>query len=556
METMVYQLRPYQQQCLDVIRANYSLGITRMACSLPTGAGKTVILASIPKHLGFTKRCLVLAHRTEILQQTAEKLRAVYPDETIAIDNGQYKSNGERFVVSSTQLLGRGEDNSRLKLYNPNDFDMVCADEGHHFSSVGNQRIINYFTSVNKRCLIIGFSATWNRFDKADLSSTFGDIVFSYTIQQAIEDGFLVPKIEAYKVSTNTDISEVTTNNGDFSLSSLSEAVNVGDRNKLIVAALKKHIGKRSTLVFAVDVEHTKELNKLFLEEGFSSAVVVGETPSEERAQTIDDFMDGKLQIICNCMCLTEGTDLPIASCIAMCRPTQSSLLYTQQIGRGFRPHESKDSCLVLDFVDNLGRHKIQTSSTLFGTGLSEAFDFKGASVLDTIQQVEKAKKLNPMLPIHSLKSLDEIEIHLKQVVDLFDFKLSYDVERLSSFQWQQLSDGTYCLSIEKNYMLIKYQGLGCYKLYHNNKELEGEFNFYDSFRAADRFIKQNFPRSLALLKKSAKWHEREITPSQENCLLKFGVPREKLELLNRKQAQLLITKFILSRKTGVSVRY
>ena len=187
--------------------------------------------------------------------------------------------------------------------------------------------------------------------------------------------GYLAP-VAGYRVETDIDLSRVKTSMGDFVVSQLSDAVNIESRNALVVKAFRELVPDRRTLVFGVDVAHALDLAAAFRHYGITAAPVTGDTPPDERGETLAAFSSGRIQVLTNCMVLTEGYDEPAVDGIILARPTKSALLYTQMIGRGTRLHPGKTDVTVVDVVDNSSKHRLVTLPSLFG--LAENFNLKG----------------------------------------------------------------------------------------------------------------------------------------------------------------------------------
>ena len=214
--------------------------------------------------------------------------------------------------------------------------------------------------------LLVGVTATPNRSDAIGLGCVFQSIAYSYALKDAIADGWLVP-ITPWVVETTARLDEVRMNRGDFNQRELADAVNTQDRNQLAVASWQKYAPGQSTIAFTVDVNHAHALAETFRASGVRAAAVSGETPREERRDILRQFQEGRITVVTNCMVLTEGTDLPIASCILHAKPTKSATLYEQMTGRGLRLYPGKAECIVIDLVDIARKHSLMAAPVLYG---------------------------------------------------------------------------------------------------------------------------------------------------------------------------------------------
>jgi len=343
----------------------------------------------------------VIAHRQELIWQARDKIQKV-TGLTVDIEMGEYKSrvDGDMFkpkaavIVSTVQTLTAGGDGKgRLLKFNPNDFETLICDEGHHATSPSYRKVFAHFLQ-NPKLVILGVTATPDRADEEALGQVFDQVAFDYEILDAIKDGWLVP-IEQQMVSIESlDFHSVRTTAGDLNGADL-EAVMVSEKNLHGIASSTIDIvGSRRGIGFASSVNHARMLSEIFNRHrtGMSNWVCGG-TDKDERKKIVTDFAAGKIQWLWNCGVFTEGFDDSGVEVISMARPTKSRSLYAQMCGRATRPCESiahnldsniaalrrsqisrspKPSCLIIDFVGNSGKHKLMTSADILGGNISE----------------------------------------------------------------------------------------------------------------------------------------------------------------------------------------
>lgn len=341
------QLREYQEEALNVIAKALSDGISKQLIVLPTGSGKTILMAAIAKHLN--KRTLILAHREEPIQQAFEKFKLYWPEADIGICKAERDETNHHIVIGSVQSCSKSK---RLASLKDSAFDVLLIDEAHHATAESYQKIIKelgFHTDQTK--LLLGVTATPNRSDKDSLGETFEKVTYSRSISTMIKAGYLSPAI-GRKILTNFSLQNIKMQNGDFSICELAEIVNTPERNAFIAEKYKAYATDRKGVAFCVDVAHCKDLSASFEKVGITSKAVWGEMPTEERRNVLEDLKAGRIQVAMSCGVLTEGFDEPSISCIAMARPTKSQSLYIQCIGRGLRLWPGKQDCLVLDFTD------------------------------------------------------------------------------------------------------------------------------------------------------------------------------------------------------------
>jgi len=231
-------LRDYQNEALANVKAAYKNGKRRVLVSLPTGTGKTVVFAHFPVTLRMKKRLLVLAHREELLQQAAQKFRAVDPELKIGIERAEERvTNETQVVIASVATLARS-DGGRLSRFNPDDFSIIVVDEAHHAVAESYRRIFDYFGLFNPETsrYLVGFTATPRRGDKQGLGEVFQDVCYARDLRQMIDEGYLCP-IRGWRVDTNLSLDGVKIRHGDFVESQLARVVNTSSRNRLVTTS-------------------------------------------------------------------------------------------------------------------------------------------------------------------------------------------------------------------------------------------------------------------------------------------------------------------------------
>ncbi|KAI8324467.1 P-loop containing nucleoside triphosphate hydrolase protein [Martensiomyces pterosporus] len=389
------RLRPYQSECVNACLKRLQSGVHRQAVSLPVGSGKTVVFSNlikrIPPPTGLATKTLVLAHREELLYQAARQIQRAAPNIIVDIDRGTSKANpAADVIVASVPTLGRRQ-SERLERYEPKRYKCIVIDEAHHAAAETYTRIIDYFCGKqgandpekNEGIVVWGCSATLRRYDGLGLSRVFDEIVYHKPFLEMIKEGWL-SNLKLVTVRTSSSLGDVKRYAGDFSIGSLSSAVNNMDRNLAVVKSYHTlAAGRRSVLVFAVDVAHARELCGLFVSYGIPAEVVLGHTPANERDRILEGFRSGEIPVLINCGILTEGTDIPNIDCVMMARPTRSPVLFQQMVGRGMRLSDGKKDCLIIDFVDMFREDTgLVTLPTLLG--LDPALAFKKTDILDS----------------------------------------------------------------------------------------------------------------------------------------------------------------------------
>ena len=514
-------LRDYQRKCLVTILERYKAGVRRQLVCLPTGTGKTVIFAQFPSFFRMKRRMLVLAHRAELLNQARDKLLAANPALKVDIEQaGQTASESSDVVVASVPTVGRRR-SRRLAGLDPDQFSIVVVDEAHHATAESYRRIVEHLgllrPDTNK--LLVGFTATPKRSDGVGLDAVFDEISFSRTIPEMMHAGYLAP-VAGYRVETDVDLSKVKTSMGDFVVSQLSDAVNVEERNALVVKAFRELVPDRRTLVFCVDVAHALDLAAAFRHYGIAAAPVTGDMPPGERAESLAAFSSGRLQVLTNCMVLTEGYDEPAVDGIILARPTKSALLYAQMIGRGTRLHPGKTDVTVVDVVDNSSKHRLVTLPSLFG--LAEHFNLKGKTTAEVERAIRWVEKNRPWVKTDMAVDLDDLRLRCSRV-DLMELRLPDELVGTARFAWTAVGRNCYRLGLGRGEtvtcaptMLDRWEVvLGADAPKADGSIIVVEHQFEAAIAKAEEYIGRTRPDAIELVDLYASWRRRPATEKQ-----------------------------------------
>lgn len=385
------QLRPYQEEARKKVQEQWEGGVNKTLLVLPTGCGKTIVFSKIIEdRVKLGERVLILAHRSELLEQASDKLKKSTGLNT-ALEKADSSSLNSWYMVTvgSVQTLQREK---RLKQFSNDYFDTIVIDEAHHCISNGYQNVLNHFDKAK----VLGVTATPDRGDMKDLGTYFESLAYEYKIVDAIKEGYL-SEIQSLTIPLNLDLSGVATQNGDFKASDVSNALD--PYLEQIADEMIKHCKNRKTVVFLPLVATSQKFRDILNSKGFKAAEVNGE--SKDRAQILEDFDKDKYNVLCNSMLLTEGWDCPSVDCVIVLRPTKVRALYSQMVGRGTRLHPGKENLLLLDFLWHVERHELCRPAHLIA---------KSEEVVKKMTELSEKEVGNPL-------DLEEIEVKATEEV-------------------------------------------------------------------------------------------------------------------------------------------
>ena len=370
---MVPVLRPYQVTAVANVERDLAV-VRATMIDHATGTGKTSSASAVIKlHVARGERVLVVAHRRELLSQMADRLRLFGLSPRLGVGDRDGRWQLARVCVASIQSVAR-----RLERLPRDAFDLIVYDEFHHACAPGALAVLAHFAKAK----ILGLTATTDRADGVSLGLVADRCSSRYGVAEAVQAGFLVPArclrvdvpgldlstvrqrvhraggrerfVHAYgEVRSVQRKSIVDLHPKDLGRVALAPAAVEGITGPLLELA-----GAKKTIVFAVDVAHASALVvSLNARRAGCARAVFGS--SHDRDDLLKGFREGEFQILVNVMVCTEGLDIPGIECVAMCRPTQSRILFSQAVGRGLRTTPEKTECLVLNFVGQGCQHTL-----------------------------------------------------------------------------------------------------------------------------------------------------------------------------------------------------
>ena len=345
---LLYEPRGAQIEALCALEDTRAEGAKRALVQAATGVGKTYLAAFDSKSY---ERVLFVAHREEILKQAAVSFRNVRNSEDYGFFTGEEKSTDKSVIFASVATLGRSEYLSE-KYFAPDYFQYLVIDEFHHAVNEQYQRIVKYF----KPQFLLGLTATPERMDGRNIYEICDyNVPYEISLKDAINKGMLVP-FHYYGIYDDTDYSGLHLIRGRYDEKELNETY-IGNvhRHDLIYKYYCKY-GSKKALGFCCSRAHAEEMAKEFCERGIPSVAVYSNangTYSEERGKAIEKLKSGEIRVIFSVNMFNEGVDITSVDMVMFLRPTESPIVFLQQLGRGLRRSKGKEYLNVLDFIGN-----------------------------------------------------------------------------------------------------------------------------------------------------------------------------------------------------------
>jgi superfamily II DNA or RNA helicase len=333
---------PTQEEALIALKGSHQAGNGSGLVVLATGLGKTWLAAFYVREVQ-AKRVLFVAHRDEILRQSRDVFRKVMPGCDAGMFIGDERVPNSDFLFASAQSLGRN-----LHRWDSDEFDVVIIDEFHHAAAPTYRKIIEHFRPE----FLLGLTATPDRLDGADLLALCGDnLVFECGLAEGIERGELCP-FQYWAEKDVADFAHVPWRNGRFDPDELSRAVETVERAQQEFDAWRERKGER-TLGFCCSVTHADFMADFFSERGVRAKAVHSGPTSAARRLALQQLATGEIDVIFSVDLFNEGVDVPEVDTVLMLRPTDSPVVFLQQLGRGLRIAPGKDHLTVIDFIGN-----------------------------------------------------------------------------------------------------------------------------------------------------------------------------------------------------------
>lgn len=345
---MFFEPRGVQIEALCALENTRAEGAKRALVQAATGVGKTYIAAFDSKKY---ERVLFVAHREEILKQAAQAFKNVRNSDDYGFFDGKEKCTDKAVIFASVAALGRSE--YLNEAYFAKDFfNYIVIDEFHHAINEQYQRIVNYFNPQ----FLLGLTATPERMDGRNIYEICDyNVSYEISLKEAINKGMLVP-FHYYGIFDNTDYSKLHIVRGRYDEKELNETYIGNDRRYDLIYKYYCKYGSKQALGFCCSKEHAREMAREFSSRGIPSVAVFSDASgeyTEKRNVAIQKLKNGEIRVIFSVDMFNEGVDITSVDMVMFLRPTESPIVFLQQLGRGLRKYRGKKFLNVLDFIGN-----------------------------------------------------------------------------------------------------------------------------------------------------------------------------------------------------------
>ncbi|KAK6430347.1 putative ATP-dependent helicase IRC3 [Oleoguttula sp. CCFEE 5521] len=456
----------------------------------------------------------------------------------------EHASGNADITIASMKSITSGE---RMFKYDPARFKLLLVDEAHHIAATTYLKVLKHFGLQEKHSqshvTLVGVSATLSRADGLSLGTAIDHIVYHLDLKEMIRSKYLSDAIFT-AIRSHADLSKVksSASNGDFQVASLGHAVNTAANNNLTVRCwLANAADRKATLVFCVNIAHAKDLTEAFRREGVDARYITGKTSVKVRSETLAALKRGDFKVLLNVGVLIEGFDLPEIDCVHLARPTKSSNLLVQMIGRGLRKHPGKQNCLIIDMVAS-HQSSLVSTPTLLGLDPQELDRIDAATLAlmgqVTIAEREEMELVADHLQEEALPQTHDGDITVQTWDSLLDLiNPTADEAAIAQFSpnvWVQISPTYYVLSSTwiKDFVSVRVDGhewaakmtpslrFTSSKLpYGRPRHIATAATLEDAVKAADEYAIEKYQAGI---RKEEPWRSRPASDKQLGYLQKL----------------------------------
>jgi len=392
-------LRPYQIEAVEAVERDWADGTTRVGVVLPTGAGKSTVIAKLAAD-AFQRgqRVVILAHRAELIEAILETIPQVDPSipaDELGTVRAEQDDHHAAIVGATLQTLKNAR---RVRSLGKR--DIILWDEVHHAAAEGFHATFQDLGGYDD-ALMCGFTATMRRTERGRIG--LGDVIekisYEKNLTWAIENGFLIrPKGLTVRLDDLNALNDVRSVGGDFVQNEMQRVMEAA--STYVVDAVKMHAADRRPIIFAASIEAAHGIADLLNENGYPAVAVTGAQPYAERQGYYAAYRLGTVRALVTVMVLTEGADFPMCDCVVLARPTRSPNLYSQMIGRALRLYPGKDDALVLDLSGSARQMRLTSLPQILPGVESRVVGGDGEELpIEQTEPEEVAEIIRPLRP-------------------------------------------------------------------------------------------------------------------------------------------------------------
>lgn len=393
-------LRPYQILNKQKIYKFWENGRTVML-QMPTGTCKTRLFVSIVRDFhewgaaqNQSVKVLLLAHRVELIQQISENLGLRYKLAHGVIASNNPENHKYPIQVGSVPTMHR-----RMNKWADKDFDVIIVDEAHHVKADSYKTILKEYPNAK----VLGVTATPYRLNGAGFRDIFQDLILSDSVSTFIKNGYL-SNYDYYSIPPDSSVQKQIEGiteydlNGDYRESAMMRVLNTDRLRARIVDTYLRYAKGKKGIIYTINQLHNENVCAQFNANGITAKAIDSKTNAETRKEIVNDFRNGKFQILCNVNIFSEGFDCPDLEFVQLARPTKSLSMFLQQIGRGLRTAEGKDKVIFLDNVGLYNRFGLPAANRKW------RMHFEGQEVSELDLKGEKS------FEVDNVRFMDDIE--------------------------------------------------------------------------------------------------------------------------------------------------
>lgn len=555
-------VRGYQEDAIQAVQDAWSRGVAGPLVASATGSGKTTIISELLRRMvkPSQQRAILIAHTEEIITQMRDRVANQFNgalDERyteraapgIGIVMADEDAADARLLIATRQSL-HPKRLDRVLLHGK--IDYIVIDEAHHAGpGTTYLDIVQTIRAHNPSVRIVGFTATPNRTDGLALGALWTEIVFEWLIPDGIKQGYLVPPTRQ-RITTEVNLSGVQNVGGDYNAKRMVSVLGASNWAELAYKAYMDYIAPkdRLTLAFFPSVEMSREFAAHLRERNIPAAHLDGNTDKDTRRKMLQDYKARRIKVLSNYGVLTEGFDAPETSAILMARPTRSSTLFTQIIGRGLRPFPGKTDCLIVDLAVTDVR-ALETGTLIGKMTICKECGIEHFAGLRACPQCGYVRGWKERARDGAPVDVDEGDYEGERLI------ANYEAVFTNAFAaWYAGEDGFYSctLSFEDGaYIIVPPLTDNEYRLALVPKDKDKRTQFVlrnedlsSLMLDADQRVKA---RGFASSDKNAAWRELPPTEAQIKLLGKMGVKPAVLQGISRGSASQLITHHIAVRR-------